>query len=82
MAPASRARDALHAVGKHRGDALLLNEGSEPYDPVDVGTPGSLTLAGVMPPDMDALVTMTGLQNRIIRINTKVVAGFLQWPES
>ena len=49
MAPASRARDALHAVDEHRGDAFLLNEGSEPDDPVDVGTPGSLTLAGVMP---------------------------------
>ena len=45
MAPASRARDALHAVDEHRGDALLLNEGSEPDDPVDVGAPGSLTLA-------------------------------------
>ena len=32
MAPASRARDALHAVDEHRGDALLLNEGSEPDD--------------------------------------------------
>ena len=59
------------------GDALLLNEGSEPDDPVDVGTPGSLILGGLMTPDANALVRMTGLQNRIIRINTKVVAGFL-----
>ena len=81
MAPASRARDALHAVGEHRGDALLLDEGSELDDPVDVRAPGSLTLARVMPPDMDALGTMAGLQNRIIRIDTKVVAGFLQRPE-
>ena len=49
MAPASRARDALHAVDEHRGDALFLNEGSEPDDPVDVRAPGSLTLAGLMP---------------------------------
>ena len=82
MAPASRARDALHAVDEHRGDAFLLNEGSEPDDPVDVGTPGSLTLAGVMAPDIDALLRMIGLQNRIIRINAKVVAGFLQRPQS
>ena len=50
MGPASRACDALHAVDEHRGDALLLNAGSEPDDPVDVGAPGSLTLAGLMPP--------------------------------
>ena len=82
MTPASRACDALHAVDEHRGDALLLNEGSEPDDPIDIGAPRSLTLAGLMPPDIDALVRMTGLQNRIISIDTKVVAGFLQRPES
>ena len=77
MGPASRAGDALHAVDENHGDALLLNEGSEPDDLIDVGTPGSLTLGGLMTPDANALVRMTGLQNRIIRINTKVVAGFL-----
>ena len=82
MAPASRARDALHAVDEHRGDALLLDEGSEPDDPVDISTSGSLALAGLMPPDSDALLRITGLQNRISRINAKVVAGFLQRPES
>ena len=82
MGPASRARDALHAVDEHRGDALLLDEGSEPDDPVDISTPGSLALAGLMPPDIDALLKITGLQNRISRINAEVVAGFLQRPES
>ena len=82
MGPASRARDALHAVDEHRGDAPLLDEGSEPDDPVDISTPGSLALAGLMPPDIDALLRITGLQNRISRINAKVVAGFLQRPES
>ena len=80
MCPASRARDALHAVDEHRSDALLLDEGSEPDDPVDISTPGSLALAGLMPPDIDALLRITRLQNRISRINAKVVAGFLQRP--
>ena len=82
MAPASRARDALHAVNENSGDALLLNEGSQPDDSIDIGAPGSLTLAWLMTPDKDLLVRMARLQNRIVRINTKVVAGFLQRPES
>ena len=82
MAPASRARDALHAVYEHSGDALLLNEGFQPADSIDICAPGCLTLAWLMTPDKDLLVSLARLQNRIIRINTKVVAGFLQRPES
>ncbi|WP_413402405.1 hypothetical protein [Synechococcus sp. MIT S9510] len=82
MGPARRARDALHAVGKYRGDALLLSEGSELDDSIDVGTPRSQTLAWLMSPDKDPLVRMAMLQNRVIRIDAEVVTGFLERLES